>query len=139
MSRTTAEPSPTLAARAAAVLDAKFPQHVPGERDGWLVLPRGGRLIAVWDLAVKVAADTPEQAAMRLELAQTLAAAGYVVPLTSTAYMVFVADRPHDTSGPRTHLEEGTGCSATGTGSCAPRSTARVTTGRRRPMTASRL
>ncbi|MFF4188146.1 hypothetical protein ACFYZ9_33625 [Streptomyces sp. NPDC001691] len=100
MSRTSADPSASLAERAAAVLRSKFPCHIPGERDGWLILPRNGRWIAVWDLADQER-ETPERAAKRLELAQALAAAGYVVTLPSNAYMVFFADRPHDDSGPR--------------------------------------
>ncbi|MGW6145354.1 hypothetical protein [Streptomyces sp. NPDC055140] len=87
--------------RADAALAARFPQHIPGTQDGWLILARSGRPIAVWDLKEKIAADTPEQEAKRLELARELAAAGLAVTLPADAYMVFFAEIPADRTGPR--------------------------------------
>ncbi|MEV6683389.1 hypothetical protein AB0N09_42045 [Streptomyces erythrochromogenes] len=87
--------------RTDAVLAARFPRHVPGERDGWLMLTRSERPIVVWDLKEKTGADTPEQDAKRIELAQALAAAGLVVTLPSDAYMVFFAEIPADPTTPR--------------------------------------
>ncbi|MFF9158358.1 hypothetical protein ACF1AB_39730 [Streptomyces sp. NPDC014846] len=87
--------------RAAAVLAVHFPQHVPGEQAGWLILTRSDRPIAVWELAQKISADTPEQEAKRIELAQALAAAGLAVTLPSDAYMVFFAEIPADRTTPR--------------------------------------
>lgn len=87
--------------RAQAALSARFPQHVPGEQDGWLILTRSDRPIVVWDLKEKIAADTPEQEAKRIELAQELAAAGLAVTLPSDAYMVFFAEIPADRTSPR--------------------------------------
>ncbi|MFJ5534918.1 hypothetical protein [Streptomyces sp. NPDC093261] len=87
--------------RAAAVLATHFPQHVPGEQTGWLILTRSDRPIAVWELTEKISADTPEQEAKRIELAQALAAAGLAVTLPSDAYMVFFAEIPADRTAPR--------------------------------------
>ncbi|MGW2027710.1 hypothetical protein [Streptomyces decoyicus] len=102
MSRTTVDPSLPLPDRAAAVLGAQFSQHLPGERDGWLVVPHYGCWSAVWDLAEKEAVEPPEQAAKRLEkLAKALTGAGYVVTRPPNADRVFFADRPHDAPGPR--------------------------------------
>jgi hypothetical protein len=102
--------SPTPAAsamdRAAEVLAAKFPAHIPGRQDGWLLLSRSSQPIAVWDLAEKIAADTPGQAARRLELAQALASAGFAVTVPGNAYMVFFAELPGDTTKPRYAVEE---------------------------------
>lgn len=88
--------------RAAAALAARFSRHVPGEQDGWLILTRSDRPIAVWDLKEKIAADTPEQEAKRIELAQALAAAGLAVTLPSDAYMVFFAEIPANPTTPAT-------------------------------------
>ncbi|KOV94618.1 MULTISPECIES: hypothetical protein [unclassified Streptomyces] len=87
--------------RAEAALAARFPRHVPEVQDGWLILTRSDRPIAVWDLKEKIAADTPEQKAKRIELAQALAAAGLAVTLPSDAYMVFFAEIPADRTSPR--------------------------------------
>ncbi|MFI1701430.1 hypothetical protein ACH419_36495 [Streptomyces bobili] len=87
--------------RAEAVLTARFPQHLPQEQDGWLILARSDRPIVVWDLKEKISADTPEQEAKRIELAQVLAAAGLAVTLPSDAYMVFFAEIPADRTTPR--------------------------------------
>lgn len=51
--------------RADAALAARFPRHIPGVRDGWLILSRSGRPISVWDLKKKTGPDTPEQEAKR--------------------------------------------------------------------------
>ncbi|MFE0778897.1 hypothetical protein [Streptomyces sp. NPDC058861] len=80
--------------RATEALSAQFPQHIPGKQDGWLLLTRSNRPIVVWDLREKIAADTAEQEAKRLELAQALAAAGLAVTVPSDAYMVFFAEIP---------------------------------------------
>ncbi|WP_330342634.1 hypothetical protein [Streptomyces sp. NBC_00557] len=93
--------------RAEAALTARFPRHVPGRQDGWLVLTHSDRPIVVWDLKEKIAADTPEQAAKRLELAQALAAAGLAVTLPSDAYMVFFAEIPADRTSPRYTVAHG--------------------------------
>ncbi|MFJ8301322.1 hypothetical protein ACIQ9R_36225 [Streptomyces sp. NPDC094447] len=100
MSRSTVDPSLPLPDRVAAVLGAAFPRHEPGRRDGWLIVPRNGQWAASWELADEVSIEGV-QAPKRLELANALAAAGYVVSLPASYYLVFVADRPHDTSGPR--------------------------------------
>lgn len=101
MSRSIVDPSLPLPDRAAAVLGAHFPQHLTGERDGWRILTRNDRWAAVWDLAEREGIETPERAAKRLELARALATAGYAVTQPSDLYVVFFADRPHDTDGPR--------------------------------------
>ncbi|WP_275466296.1 hypothetical protein [Streptomyces noursei] len=101
MSRSIVDPSLPLPDRAAAVLGAYFPQHLTGERDGWRILTRNDRWAAVWDLGEREDIETPERAAKRLELARALATAGYAVTQPSDLYMVFFADRPHDTDGPR--------------------------------------
>ncbi|MFF7953654.1 hypothetical protein [Streptomyces griseorubiginosus] len=93
--------------RAEAALEARFPRHVPGMQDGWLILTRSNRPIVVWELKEKAAADTPAQAAKRIELAQALAAAGLAVTLPSDAYMVFFAQIPADRTGPRYTVAEG--------------------------------
>jgi hypothetical protein len=87
--------------RADTALAARFPRHVPGVQDGWLILTRSDRPIVVWDLKEKIDADTPEQEAKRIELAQVLAAAGLAVTLPSDAYMVFFAQIPADRTSPR--------------------------------------
>jgi len=99
-------PAPSASMDRAAEVLAKFPTHIPGHRDGWLLLSRDGRPIVVWDLAVKIAADTPEQAAKRLELALTLASAGFAVTLPGNAYMVFFAEPPSDRAKPRYVIAE---------------------------------
>ncbi|MFF4276215.1 hypothetical protein [Streptomyces sp. NPDC001536] len=91
---------------AAHVLGEQFPQHIPGERDGWLVMSRNDRPMVVWDLAVKISADTPEQEAKRLELGAALAAAGYAVTFPTSAYMVYFADPPTDPASPRYEVAE---------------------------------
>ncbi|MFD4247300.1 hypothetical protein ACFWP3_37790 [Streptomyces sp. NPDC058525] len=96
--------------RADSVLAARFPRHVPGKQDGWLILTRSDRPIAVWDLKEKTGADTPEQEAKRIELAQELAAAGLAVTLPSDAYMVFFAEIPAHPTTPRyTVVDDGSG------------------------------
>ncbi|MGP3950845.1 hypothetical protein [Streptomyces sp. 7N604] len=87
--------------RAALALAARFPQHVPGRQDGWGIQTRSGRPIAVWDLKEKIAADTPEQDAKRLELAQALAATGLAVTVPGHMYVVFFAEPPADPTGLR--------------------------------------
>jgi hypothetical protein len=94
---------------AAHVLGEQFPQHVPGERDGWLIMSRNDRPMVVWELAVKIAADTPQQEAKRHELGAALAAAGYAVTFPSWAYMVFFADPPTAPAGPRYQVGESVG------------------------------
>jgi hypothetical protein len=87
--------------RAETALADRFPRHVPGVQDGWLILTRSNRPIVVWNLTEKIDADTPEQESKRIELAQTLAAAGLAVTLPSDAYMVFFAEIPADRTNPR--------------------------------------
>ena len=87
--------------RAAAALTNRFPQHIPGQQDGWLLLARSGHPIVVWDLKEKIDADTPVQAAKRLELAASLATAGLAVTLPADMYMVFFAEIPTNPTCPR--------------------------------------
>ncbi|MFI8265356.1 hypothetical protein [Streptomyces sp. NPDC085665] len=91
---------------AAATLGEQFPQHVPGERDGWVLVTRNGRPAAAWDFAEKIDVDTPEQEAKRRELAGALAAAGFAVTMPVDIYMVFFADPPSASAGPRYVVEE---------------------------------
>ncbi|MFE1270589.1 hypothetical protein [Streptomyces sp. NPDC058758] len=100
MSRTVVDPSLPLPDRVAAVLGDAFPRHEPGRRNGWLIVPRNGQWAVSWELADEVSIEGV-QAPKRLELANALAAAGYVVSLPASYYLVFFADRPHDTAGPR--------------------------------------
>ncbi|WP_329317201.1 hypothetical protein OG723_44400 (plasmid) [Streptomyces sp. NBC_01278] len=95
---------------AAAALGKQFPRHVPGERDGWVLITRNDRPAAAWDLADKIDVDTPEQEAKRRELAGALAAAGFAVTMPADIYMVFFADPPSASAGPRYVVEE---CPAT--------------------------
>jgi hypothetical protein len=88
-------------AKAVAALSGAFPEHVEGERDGWRIIYRNDVPAVVWDLAVKIAADTPQQEAKRMELGAALAAAGIAVTFPSDMFMVFFAERPADWVGPR--------------------------------------
>ncbi|WNZ14890.1 hypothetical protein [Streptomyces sp. 11x1] len=88
-------------AKAVAALSEAFPEHVEGERDGWRIIYRNDAPAVVWDLAVKIAADTPQQEAKRHELGAALAAAGIAVTFPGDMFMVFFAERPADWSGPR--------------------------------------
>ncbi|MFG3132919.1 hypothetical protein ACGFZU_35125 [Streptomyces tendae] len=88
-------------AKAVAVLSGAFPVHVEGEQDGWRIIYRNDAPAVVWDLAVKIAADTPQQEAKRLELGAALAAAGIAVTFPADMFMVFFAEPPADWVGPR--------------------------------------
>ncbi|WP_431959387.1 hypothetical protein [Actinacidiphila sp. bgisy160] len=83
----------TLADRVSDVLRGRFPEHVPGQRAGWVVLERNGRWFVAWDLARKVAADTTRQQSKRRELAEALDAAGFALAITPEFFGVWVGDR----------------------------------------------
>lgn len=87
--------------RARAALTSNFPAHAPAQHDGWRILMRHGRPIAMWDLKRETSGEPTVQKIKRLEIAQALAAVGLIVTLPSGTYTVYFAEIPADRSSPR--------------------------------------